>query len=159
MQKFESMIGKLTESQIEELLHAQLIGRIGCHNNGTTYIVPVSYAYDGTYVYVHSQEGMKTEFMRTNPSVCFQVDNLQDLANWQSVIAWGTYEELPDGPARSHAIDTLLKRRLPIVSSVTTHLGATWPFSSEGETKVEGIVFRIALKEKTGRFESTSYSR
>jgi uncharacterized protein len=152
------MIGKLTAPQIEELLQAQHIGRIGCHDNGITYIVPVSYAYDGMYIYVHSHEGMKTEFMRRNPAVCFQVDNLQDLGNWQSVIAWGTYEELPEGRERDHAIDTLLKRRLPIISSITTHLGSTWPFSSEGETKVEGIVFRVALTEKTGRFESTSYS-
>jgi uncharacterized protein len=153
------MLGKLTAPQIEELLLAQHIGRIGCYNNGVTYIVPVSYAYDGTHIYVHSQEGMKTDFMRTNPAVCFQVDNLQDLGNWQSVIAWGTYEELPEGPERKYAIDTLLKRRLPIISSVTTHLGATWPFSSEGDTEVKGIIFRIALNEKTGRFESTSYSR
>jgi uncharacterized protein len=152
------MFGKLAETQIEELLQTQHIGRIGCHNNGVTYIVPVSYAYDGTHVFVHANEGMKIDFMRKNPAVCFQVDNLQDLGNWQSVIAWGTYEELPEGPQRRHAIDTLLKRRLPIISSVTTHLGANWPFSAEGDTKLEGIIFSIALQEKTGRFESTSYS-
>ena len=120
--------------------------------------MPVSYAYDGTYVYVHSREGMKIDFMRNNPAVCFQVDNLHDLGNWQSVIAWGNYDELLDGPDRKHAIDTLLKRRLPIISSVTTHLGATWPFTSEGDTEVDGIIFRIALTKKTGRYESTSYS-
>lgn len=153
------MIGELAPPQIEELLQNELIGRIGCHHNGTTYIVPVSYAYDGTYVYVHTYEGMKIEIMRHNPAVCFQVDHLHDMGNWQSVIAWGTYEELPEGDARNEAVQVLLRRRLPLVSSVTTHLGANWPFSSEIDTKVDGIVFRIALHEKTGRFESTSYSR
>lgn len=153
------MIGELTPAQVEELLQAEIVGRIGCHHNGKTYIVPVSYAYDGTYIYVHTHEGMKIEFMRKNPDICFQVDHLNDMANWRSVIAWGTYEELPEGDARTQAIQTLLNRRLPLVSSVTTHLGATWPFASESDTKVNGIVFRIGLQEKTGRFESTSYSR
>jgi hypothetical protein len=89
------MIGELATPHIEELLKSEVMGRIGCHHAGTTYIVPTSYAYDGTYIYVHTHEGMKVEMMRKNPAVCFQVDNMRDMANWQSVIAWGTYEELP----------------------------------------------------------------
>jgi nitroimidazol reductase NimA-like FMN-containing flavoprotein (pyridoxamine 5'-phosphate oxidase superfamily) len=152
------MIGTLSAAQIETLLENEVVGRIGCHLKGCTYVVPVSYAYDGTNVYVHTREGMKIAFMRENPEVCFQVDYLHDMANWKSVIAWGTYEEL-QGEARTTAMQALLNRRLPLVSSVTTHLGATWPFSSGTVTELEGIVFRIALKQKTGRFESTSYSR
>ena len=41
------MLGKLNEKQVEELLKSQLIGRIGCHANGVTYVVPVNYFYDG----------------------------------------------------------------------------------------------------------------
>lgn len=153
------MMGELPITQIEELLQNEIVGRIGCHNDGTTYIVPVSYAYDGTYVYVHTFEGMKINFMRQNPMVCFQVDHLQNMGNWQSVIAWGQYEELPEGEERAKAIDVLLKRQLPIVSSVTTHLGSAWPFSSDTAKEIKGIVFRIRLDKKTGRYEQTSYSR
>lgn len=32
--------------------------------------------------------------MRANPEVCSQVDEIDDMANWRSVIAWGRYEEL-----------------------------------------------------------------
>ena len=152
------MIGKLSSTQIEELLQGEMIGRIGCHYNGTTYIVPVSYAYDGTYVYVHTYEGMKIEFMRHNPAVCFQVDHMQDMANWQSVVSWGQFEELPSEPERSQAIQVLQNRRFPIVSSATLHLGEAWPFSSDSDKDLDGIIFRIRLNEKTGRFESNSYS-
>jgi uncharacterized protein len=31
--------------------------------------------------------------MRRNPEVCFEVDRVEDLVNWDSVIGWGTYEE------------------------------------------------------------------
>jgi len=41
------MLGKLTMAEIEEVIKHQIVGRIGCHANGMTYRVPVSYAYDG----------------------------------------------------------------------------------------------------------------
>jgi nitroimidazol reductase NimA-like FMN-containing flavoprotein (pyridoxamine 5'-phosphate oxidase superfamily) len=146
------MIELLSESEIEELLKHEIVGRIGCHYEDAIYVVPISYAYDGNYVYAHTYEGMKTDMMRKNPAVCFEVDNLKDMANWQSVIAWGTYEEL-QGVERSQALRTLLNRPLPIVSSITTHLGENWPFSSESVEKIDGIVFRINLTKKTGRCE------
>ena len=63
------MIGELATPHIEELLKSEVMGRIGCHHAGTTYIVPTSYAYDGRYIYVHTHEGMKVEMMRKNPAV------------------------------------------------------------------------------------------
>jgi hypothetical protein len=36
------MFGRLNLEEIDELLHQQIIGRIGCHSDGVTYIVPIS---------------------------------------------------------------------------------------------------------------------
>ena len=98
---------------------------------------------------------MKINMMRKNPEVCFEVDNTKNLANWQSVIAWGSFEELPDGNNRNEAIRILRERKLPILSSQTMQLGSQWPFVSEGD-KIDGIVFRVYLKEKTGRSERSA---
>ena len=54
------MIEELSESEIEAFLRRQLIGRVGCHAEGQTYVVPVIYVWDGGYVYVQSIEGRKT---------------------------------------------------------------------------------------------------
>ena len=83
------MFGKLNNEEIEGLIQSQLIGRIGCHADDVTYVVPISYAYDGTYLYGHTYEGMKVDMMRKNPKICFEVDSTRNLANWQSVIGWG----------------------------------------------------------------------
>ena len=147
------MFGKLTSVQIEELLHQQIIGRLGCHANGITYVVPVSYAYDGEYVYVRSLEGMKLGMMRKNPEVCFEVDNTRNLSNWQSVVAWGLFQELPIGKEREHAVRYLEERKLPVLSSETMHLSPQWPFPAENESEVQGIIFRIRLMQKSGRYE------
>jgi len=150
------MIGKLTSTEIEELIRKQIVGRIGCHAEDITYVVPISYAYDNDYIYAHTYEGLKVSLMRKNPKVCFQVDKMQNMANWQSVIAWGVFEELRDPEARSSALQKLTDRILPIVSSETTHITPHWPFPSNDFKNIKGIVFRIKLKEKNGRFEKTT---
>src|ERR1700687_4768012 len=116
------MIGKLNDTETEGILKCQVVGRIGCHADGLTYVVPVSYAYDGKDIYVHTFEGMKLKMMRKNPHVCFEADVLKDMANWQSVIAWGEYEELTEPDKRIKALQILLNRKLPLLSSITTHL-------------------------------------
>ena len=147
------MLGKLTPVEIEEVIRQQVVGRIGCHANGMTYVVPVSYAYDGDYIYVRTFEGLKLDMMRRNPKVCFEIDTMLNMGNWQSVIAWGEYEELSEAPERKEALQKLMDRALPFISSETTHLTSQWPFPSSAADKIEGIVFRIKLTDKTGRYE------
>jgi len=148
------MFGNLNNTEIEELIHQQLVGRIGCHADGVTYVVPVSYAYDGNYVYSHTYEGMKINLMRKNPKLCFQVDNTKNLANWKSVICWGEFEELKDEGLCKQALQNLNERQLPIVHSQTMQVSPLWPFTDEHDEKL-GIFFRIKLIEKTGRFEKS----
>lgn len=152
------MIDKLNTEQIEELMHQQILGHLACHADGQTYIIPISYAYDGKYVYCHALDGKKIGMMRKNPKVCFQVEDMKDMGNWKSVVTWGQYEELANGKEKEEAIQLLLKRPLPIISSMTTHLGKDWPFQNTDIKDIPGIVFRLRIDEKTGRFESSGAS-
>lgn len=150
------MFGILGADDTEILLQQQLVGRIGCHFKDVTYVVPISYAYDGTYIYGHTFEGMKIDMMRKNPKVCFQADDTRDLSNWQSVIVWGEFEELLHEPERSQALQKLTERKLPLISSETMHLTSQWPFKDEDVSQISGVVFRIRVTEKTGRFEKST---
>lgn len=141
--------------EVERLLSKEVVGRIGCSDGQRVYVVPISYAYDGTYIYCHTHEGLKVEIMRKNPTVCFEVDHLQNMANWQSVVAHGMFEELTDQALRSDALQQLHGRVLPLVSSETTHLSRDWPFAPSELNKITGVTFRIRLEEKTGRFEES----
>lgn len=148
------MLGKLNEAQIDQLLQSQLVGRIGCHYEGETYVVPISYAYDGTYIYAHTHEGKKLTMMRNAPHICFEVDTLKDLSEWKSVIAWGEFEELKDPVKRNYALQKLMERNLPILSSITMHLSPEWPFHSNKADDTDGVLFSIKLTQKSGRFET-----
>ena len=155
------MIGPLSIREIENLLHTQVVGRIGCQDEGEVYIVPIGYAYDGEYIYCHTTEGKKIDIMRRNPRVCFQVEEVKDITNWKSVIAWGEFKELNDPEERTRALHVILNSHMAVISSIKQHLGTGWPFSSKnsGElTKVTGILFRICPNKKTGKFESASES-
>ena len=152
------MFGTLLQEEIEQVLYKQTIGRIGCHADGITYVVPINFVYDGEFVYCYTQEGMKVSLMRKNPQVCFQTDDLENMANWKSVISWGLFEELPEGKERREALDKLLNRVMPMTSSERVHQSEDWPFTNNATEAVKGIVFRIRLTKKTGRFEKSIQS-
>lgn len=147
------MLGKLNSDQIEEVLKHELLGRIGCHADGITYIVPISYAYDGKFVYARSKDGMKIDIMRKNPKVCFEVEAFQNMGNWKTVIIWGEFREINAVEERKHALQMLQNRHLPLISSETTHISTEWPFQPADINTIEGVVFSISVNEKTGRFE------
>ena len=149
------MLGELNPEQIEQVLHSQVIGRIGCHTGGRTYIVPITYAYDGERIICHSGLGMKVQMMRSNPEVCFEVEQVDNLANWRSVIAWGNYEEL-HGEAATKAMEKLVARVMPLLVSSTirlSHVEQALMQGKEYEPSPHAVIFCIHLKEKTGRFE------
>ena len=149
------MLGTLTDGQIDRLLHTESVGRIGCHAGGRTYVVPVTYVYDGSAIYGHTGDGMKVRMLRENPEVCFEVDRLESLANWQSVIVWGRFEELR-GTAAAHAMGLLMDRLLPLMPSETSGAGHGSEPSAVHRADVAGrhpVVYKVVIREKTGRFE------
>ncbi len=147
------MFGVLEGEAIETVLSHEIVGHLGCHANGTTYVVPISYAYANGCIYAHTAEGMKIDMMRCNPEVCFEVYRNENMSNWQSVIAWGRYEELDDAAERVDALKILLERELPVVSSATVHLTEDWPFVPDDLNQIKGVVFRIRLSKITGKYE------
>lgn len=153
------MFGELSPAEIEEVLKIQLVGRLGLHADGITYVVPISYAYDGENIYGHTLEGMKIEMMRKNAAVCFETDHLENMGNWKSVICWGEFEELNDEDEKREAIEKLMSRPLPLLVSDTVKITSTWPFSPNQGEDVEGILYRIRLTKKTGRYEQKAEKR
>lgn len=147
------MMGELDITDVDVFLKEHCIGRLGCHSWGKTYVVPISYAYDNDVIFAHSRYGMKIEMMRTNPKVCFEVDALDNMANWKSVICWGHFVELKDEAGRKKAMDILLKRALPLMVSSTVKLTSHWPFGDTEKHAEDSVFFCITIEKKTGRYE------
>jgi nitroimidazol reductase NimA-like FMN-containing flavoprotein (pyridoxamine 5'-phosphate oxidase superfamily) len=130
----------LTRDEIDELLHEQVVARVGCHVDGLTYVVPLIYAYDGDAVYVASIEGQKVEMMRANPNVCFEVDAYGS-EGWRSAIVQGVFEELSE---------TEKPRALELLRERFTRNGVA-PSRTPETNGRPSVCFRIAFRDVTGR--------
>ena len=146
------MIEILSGDEVEQMLAEHSVGRLGCHADGRTYVVPIAYAYSDGAIYGHSTEGLKLRMMRKNPQVCFEIDDVDSVLNWRSVVAWGTFEEL-HGADAERAMRTLLIHFLPAKAQATTrYLEEARP----GVKDDRAIVYRVRLYEKTGRCERSA---
>jgi len=109
-------IHEMSTSECREALAHARVGRLACARDNQPYIVPMNFAVDGDYLYVYgfTTVGQKVEWMRSNPLICFEIDDAVNQNHWMSVIVFGQYEELPDKPefesARNRAYAHLQKR-------------------------------------------------
>ena len=148
------MLGELTEFEIEDMLKQQVTGRIGCHADDITYIVPINYVYKDGYVYGHSGPGKKIEMLRKNPKVCFQIDQVDSIVNWKSVVSWGEYQQITRADEMVAAMQLIIKQLTPMMREQGGHPshGITTNESDIG-TAFDLILYKIRLDKKTGRFE------
>lgn len=147
------MLGELDDTQIRNILTSQVVGRLACTDGKQPYIVPVTFTYDGEYIYGQSNEGTKLNILRKNKNVCFEVDVMTDMRNWQSVIIYGKFEELK-GEQSKAARDILFGRIFSLMTSSTVHThGHDAPGELDDTNRVKYVMYRIKIQKITGRFE------
>lgn len=146
----------LSVGETDALLQSEVFGHLGCTDGSRPYVLPLAYVFHDNVIYGQTSEGKKTDILRRNPSVCFQVQR-QEEDQWRSVMCWGTFEELDFGKlekGEAAAIVALLTERL---SGIQKNVGITIPFSfADGAAplvlnKRKSTLFRILVTEKTGK--------
>ncbi|MFY9532213.1 MAG: pyridoxamine 5'-phosphate oxidase family protein [Candidatus Acidiferrales bacterium] len=109
-------IDKMSLQECRNLLARVGFGRLACARKNQPYILPVYFAYEPDHLYGFSTMGRKIEWMRLNPLVCVQADEVLNRQNWASVIVLGRFKELRDTPEyvkeRNQAQSLLGKRSL-----------------------------------------------
>ncbi len=136
------MILEMSLNEIEVFAVSQKVGRVGCHVDGETYVVPVIYVWEAPCIYVYTTEGKKVDMMRENPRVCFEIDEYLSSGAWRSIIVQGTFEELREDDAT---------RALRIISErITSNRTTERHRDDRGEGRTP-VAFRIHAIEVTGR--------
>lgn len=109
-------IHEMTFYECRTALEKASVGRLACAHDGQPYAVPINFAFDDDHLYGFTTLGQKVEWMRANPLVCVEVDEVISDTEWMSIIVFGRYEELPDEPkyeqARQRALSILQKRAI-----------------------------------------------
>jgi hypothetical protein len=91
-------IQEMTRDECQAMLAGTRLGRLACVRDQEPYIVPIYFAYSNPYLYGFTGPGQKIEWMRANPQVCVEVDDVMNPRQWVSVVVFGRFEELPDTP-------------------------------------------------------------
>jgi len=139
------IVHELSESACREILGRSHVARVACSRQGQPYIVPISYDFDGEALYGFSTLGQKVIWMRENPRVCVEVEEIDNRFQWTTVLVFGHYEELrgdEHAAARERARGLFEEREtwwLPAAAKV-----------NPPEHHVP-IVYRIVIEWMTGR--------
>lgn len=88
----------MSKQECRDLLARLGFGRLACARNRQPYIVPLYFAYEADRLYGFATMGQKIQWMRLNPLVCIEADEVRSSNEWTSVVARGRYEEIPDTP-------------------------------------------------------------
>jgi nitroimidazol reductase NimA-like FMN-containing flavoprotein (pyridoxamine 5'-phosphate oxidase superfamily) len=143
------LIHQLTPDECFEVLGRVRYGRIACSRHEQPYVVPFTFYLDPPRecLYSFSTLGTKIEWMRANPRVCVEVDEIADQFNWTSIVVTGRYEELGDSKqdeaARRRAYDLFQER-------------SAWWLPGAGKSTSSGehhmsIIYRITIDKMSGR--------
>lgn len=137
----------ISQQECRELLKRVSIGRLACSLDDQPYIVPVAFSYQADCIYIFSTLGKKIKWMRQNPKVCLQADEIRNRSNWASVIVNGTYLELrrPQYTAeREHALEQLAQYsewwRNPLAER----------HEQTSDLSIEPVYFRIDIESISG---------
>lgn len=143
------LIESMTRQASIELLKRARVARLGYVHEGQPYIVPMLFAYNVDYLYSFSTEGQKIAWMRADPRVCVEVDDLVTSQEWETVIVLGRFEELPPTEEnetwRSYA-HALIQRR-----PVWWEPGFVKTIVDGKERPLETLYFRIRIDQISGR--------
>lgn len=99
------MIREMSREDCLRVLPRGRLAGLACAREHQPFIVPVYLAYQEASgcLYSFTTPGQKVAWMRANPLVCVELDEVAAHDQWVSVIAIGRYEELPETPGSNGA--------------------------------------------------------
>jgi nitroimidazol reductase NimA-like FMN-containing flavoprotein (pyridoxamine 5'-phosphate oxidase superfamily) len=142
------LIHKLTPKECAEFLQRTDLGRLACSKDGQPYVVPVHFSFDRERgcVYSFSTVGQKVTWMRENPRVCLEVDDVTDKNHWKTVVLFGRYDEMGDSHEEAEArrrAQELFEQRPEWWQPAAAKLGS--------RERHAVVLYRIQIERMTGR--------
>lgn len=118
-------ITNMERGEIVALLLRASYGHLACARDNHPYVVPMHYAYDSDCLYFFTTGGTKTEIIAANAEVCFQVEEVEDAARWQSAQAVGRAERLTRPEEVERAMRLITERNPSLEPALNrTEIGA-----------------------------------
>lgn len=96
---------ELPRDEIEEMLLRNKVGRLAISFHDRVDVQPIHYVYERGWVYGRTSEGDKISSLTRNQWVAFEVDEVNDLFDWRSIVIHGSFWILhPRGSPRAEEV-------------------------------------------------------
>jgi nitroimidazol reductase NimA-like FMN-containing flavoprotein (pyridoxamine 5'-phosphate oxidase superfamily) len=151
------VIHELSPAECRDVLERAAYGRLACARADQPYVLPFFFYLDrpSDSLYSFATLGQKIDWMRGNPKVCVEVDEVIDRSHWTTVVVFGRYLEITnsrlDEPERRRAVELFQDRDMWWLPG----LGRRTP----SDEHVTAVVYRIVIDKLTGRRAGTSARR
>lgn len=134
----------LSVTDIEAFLRRHNVGRIAFTDGRRVDIEPIGYVYEDGALFGRAAEGTRMSALHKYPWVAFEVDEIRNAFDWESVVVKGTVYIVEPGqvmPMREH-FETALRAIRTVMPDALTERD---PFPERS------ILFRIHIDEMEGR--------
>ena len=142
------LIHELTEPECQAVLKNVRIGRLACSHRDQPYVVPIQAYLDGDCLYSFATLGRKIEWMRVNPKVCVQFDDITNRFQWTTIVVLGRFEELLNLPGDQAEA---LRRRAHELFRRSPEWWQPASASIAPRDDRMPVIYRIHIDEVTGR--------
>lgn len=146
------LITDMNRESCRALLTRARLGRLACAHEGQPYITPMSWMTEGDYLYSFSTQGQKIQWMRQNPLVCIEFEEVSTPRDWKTVIILGRFEELPDTP--EHADSRRRAYNLLSARPEWWEPGYVKTALAEGIRPLEPLYLRVRIDQISGHHAS-----
>lgn len=150
------MIHTLNEKESYTLLGQNCIGHLAFMQGKNPVVLPITYYYDAEkhVIISYSGEGFKIDAMRMHDLVCLQVEEIESVGSWKSVVLHGHFIELSGLDAKN-----MLHRFAEGVKRIIREKGEGVPqyiheFSGKTNQEAIPVVYTIIPGQITGRMRS-----
>ena len=149
MQRKEKEI--LDRHEIDEIIRACRVCRLGLARDNMPYIVPICFGYDGTSIYFHTAgEGRKIDFMEANESVCFEFEhNVEVLTHETSPCKWSMAFACVIGQGRVEEVSSEEDKIAGLGRIMAHYSDRSWEMTGKMAAGVR--VWRISIQTVTGK--------
>ncbi|WP_338357941.1 pyridoxamine 5'-phosphate oxidase family protein [Yeosuana marina] len=150
------MSEKIVKEEYLKILRSNYIARLAYVANNTPYIVPITYYYNEkeNIIISYSNEGHKINAMRLNNSVSIQIDEIDSLDQWKTLLLIGEFEELNGSEAKMYLHSFAKNVKMILAEKESKKPEVINSFSNKVNSGSIPIVYRIKIQDFFGRKQS-----
>jgi len=138
-------------AQLEDILRRGQVLRLAMCRDNQPYLLPLNYGYHQGSIYLHTgRQGLKLDFLRANPRVCFEVSVDVEMVPGPEACAWNCHYLCVLGFGRAVEVTDEAERRLGLMA-VTAQYAGPGPHALKEESLARAWVLRIDIDQLSGK--------